>query len=191
MNLTLTHWAQLLLPGLLSALFGLIGVVTGGWITSRNQSGERKHRRYQDQLGFYAKLFAIRSVIRAKSELRVRLHSIADRAWREKIEHADEIPQFEEFEKLLEYSNTQMRQELVPLYRQMLDEWTGNMALAEPSTQQHFAALVDYVEIWNRFLDKSLPAEVMNEIGHEEAQLYPLYKDIETNVERLRGELVK
>jgi hypothetical protein len=48
---------------------------------------------------------------------------------------------------------------------------------------------VDYVEIWNRFLEKSLPAAVIRELGHEEKKLYPLYADIELQVARLQEEL--
>jgi len=94
-----------------------------------------------------------------------------------------------EYDRLQEYSEQQLREELVPLYRKMLEHWTANMDKAEPSTQHHFAALVDYVEIWNRFLEKSLPAAVIRELGHEEKKLYPLYADIELQVARLQEEL--
>jgi hypothetical protein len=50
---------------------------------------------------------------------------------------------------------------------------------------------VDFVEIWDRFLKKSLPAAVIRQITHEEKKLYSLYEDIEKQVERLRKELLK
>ena len=68
-----THWAQLLIP----PASGLLGTFIGGWIANRSQSKERKHRRYREQLGFYAKLLSIRQVIRAKSEFRERLGAAA------------------------------------------------------------------------------------------------------------------
>jgi hypothetical protein len=191
-----THWAPLLIPGLLSAIFGLIGVALGGWIAIHNQSKERRHRRYEEQLRFYAELFSIRRVIRAKSELRVKLHAMAHSGWRDQVSRAGGnkalLDQADpEYQKLFDYSDTQLREEIIPLYRKMLDYWTANKAQAEPSTQQHFATFVDYVEIWNRFLQKSLPASVIEQIGHEEKKLYPLYEDIEKNVERLRKQLLK
>jgi hypothetical protein len=73
----------------------------------------------------------------------------------------------------------------------MLEHWTAHMAQAEPSTQQHFATLVDFVEIMDRFLKKSLPLAVLRQLPHEESKLNPLYDDIETQVERLRRELLK
>jgi len=81
----LTHWAPLLVPGLLTAVFGLLGVAVGGWITNRNQNIERKHRRMAEQLRFYAELLSIRKVILAKSELRNRLSIIAHNAWKEEL----------------------------------------------------------------------------------------------------------
>lgn len=191
-----TNWAPLLLPGLISAICGLVGVALGGWIATHNQSEERKQRRYGDQLHFYAELFSIRCVIRAKSELRLRLHTLAHKGWQEGIDTFGRNSVLSEgvdavYQKLFDYSDTQLREELVPLYRRMLDYWTANMAQAEPSTQKHFTAFVDYVEIWNRFLQKSLPTSVIQEIGHEEKKLYPLYEDIEHHLERLRCLVLK
>lgn len=197
-----SHWAPLLLPGLLSAIFGLIGVFTGGWIANRNQARERRHRRYEEQLRFYAELLSIRKVILAKSELRLRLGNIAHKAWQAEIGQASEqgpsplrddlyTRRSDEYDKLADYGDNQLRDELIPLYRKMVDYWTANMAQAEPSTQQHFQTLVDFVEIWNRFLKQSLPAAVIREINHEEKKLYPLYADIEKHLERLRKELLR
>jgi hypothetical protein len=196
------HWGPLLMPGFLSAIFGLLGVVIGGLIATRNQFKERRHRRYEEQLRFYAELLSIRMVIRAKSELRLRLSNLAHKAWQEEIRPAsDQGPtplrdelyarRSEEYDELADYSDNQLRVELIPLYHKMLDHWTANMAQAEPSTQQHFATFVDFVEIWDRFLKKSLPAAVIRQITHEEKKLYPLYEDIEKQVERLRKELLK
>jgi hypothetical protein len=192
------NWAQLLIP----ALSGLAGTFLGGWIANSNQRKERKHRRHEEQLRFYAELMSIRMVIRAKSELRLRLSNIAHKAWHEEIGLASEqgptplrdelySRRSEEYDKLADYSDNQLRDELIPLYHKMLDYWTANMAHAEPSTQQHFATFVDFVEIWDRFLKKSLPAAVIRQITHEEKKLYSLYEDIEKQVERLRKELLK
>jgi hypothetical protein len=197
-----THWGPLLVPGLLSAVFGLLGVVVGGWIATRNQGKERRHRRYEEQLRFYAELLSVRMVIRAKSELRLRLSNMAHAAWQEEIRPASEqgptqlrdelyARRSEDYDKLADYSDNQLRDELIPLYHKMLDYWTANMAQAEPSTQQHFSTFVDFVEIWDRFLKKTLPAAVIRQIAHEEKKLYPLYEDIEKQVERLRKELLK
>src|SRR6266581_86712 len=118
------HWAPLLVPGLLSAIFGLIGVVIGGWIANRNQSKERKHRRNEGQLRFYAELLSIRKVIFAKSELRLHLSNIAHKAWQEDIGQTSErersplrdelyARRSDEYDKLSDYSDNQLRDELI------------------------------------------------------------------------------
>lgn len=178
------HWAPLLLPGFVSAVFGLVGVIVGGWITNRNQAIERRNRRYTEQLRFYAELLSIRKVIRAKSLLREEFRGFAHKA-------KDEIGD-DEFERFIKYSDDELRDELIPLYRKMLDHLVANMALAEPSTQQHFDKLVQYVEEWNRFLKGSLPAAIARQIStDQEKKLYPLYEDLQQQVDRLRQELVK
>src|SRR5882757_7329794 len=117
------HWLPLLLPGLLSAIFGLIGVAVGGWITNHNQSKERRHRRCEEQLRFYAELLSIRMVIRAKSELRLRLSNLAHAAWQDELRPASEqgatllrdelyARRSEEYDKLADYSDNQLRDEL-------------------------------------------------------------------------------
>jgi hypothetical protein len=192
-----THWAQLLVP----ALFGLTGTLVGGWITAHNQTKDRLNRRYAEQLLFYAEMLSIRKTILAKSEIRLRLHNIMHKVLQEEAQlvRLEEItPQFEkkqarlsdEYDKLIDYSDNQLRNELIPLYRKMVDVWVANMGQAKESTQEHFAALVEYVEIWNRFLDQSLPNTVVRRLEHEEPKLYPLYKDIEEQVVRLRKEIV-
>jgi hypothetical protein len=183
------------------ALSGLAGTFLGGWIATRNQGKERRHRRYEEQLRFYAELLSIRKVILAKHELRLRLHHMTHESFKEEIGLASEqgptplrdhlyTRRGEEYDKLTDYDDNQYRQEVIPLYRKMLEHWTAHMAQAEPSTQQHFATLVDFVEIMDRFLKKSLPLAVLRQLTHEESKLHSLYDDIETQVERLRKKLL-
>jgi hypothetical protein len=190
------------MPGLLTAIIGLIGVAIGGWIANRNQKNERRHRRNAEQLRFYAELLSIRKMILAKSELRLRLHNASHKSWKEEIRPAIEqgptplvhelyARREGEFDKLSEYEDNQLRNEIIPLYRKMVDVWVANMGQAEESTQKHFAALVDFVEIWNRYLNNSLPQAVVRELTHQESSLYPLYDDIEKQVMRLKQELLK
>lgn len=73
----------------------------------------------------------------------------------------------------------------------MLGHFTQYMWLAEPSTLGHFAALVKFVGLWNRFLATSLPHEMLAKIDHGEKELEPLYQDLATQAERLRQELKK
>jgi hypothetical protein len=137
---------------LIPAGSGLLGVLIGGWLTALNQKQERREAHFKSQLSeFYSPLLGIRSQIKAKSELRLKLSSVAGAAWPAKFAGI----------------------------------FTDGMWLAEPSTIRHYAALVEFVEIWNRFLDQSLPREVLQQIEHKEETLQPLYADLEHNLSTL------
>jgi hypothetical protein len=191
-------WAQILIP----ALAALAGVLIGGLITSHNQKKERQHRRMREQLeGFYSVLLAMRLQIRAKSELREQLRTIAREVWPKELESGsygdpqlkDKIfnAKWPQYEKIFEYDEQQLEHEIVPLYREMLSHMTKCMGLAEPSTIQHYGTFVEYVEIWNRAFKQSLPREVRARLQHEERKLYPFYEDLEAQAQRLRDRLKK
>ncbi len=71
----------------------------------------------------------------------------------------------------------------------MLAIFTDSGWLAEPSTMGFYATFVEFVEIWNRFLDQSLPREVLQQIEHKEGTLQPLYADLEHHLTRLSKRL--
>lgn len=71
----------------------------------------------------------------------------------------------------------------------MLDHYTSHMWLAEKSTLQHHYALTEFVEIWNRHLDESIPYEVINSLDHKEAMLNPFYEDLQNNFDLLSAQL--
>jgi hypothetical protein len=188
---------QLVIP----AAAGLLGVLAGGWMTGRHQKRERQQAYVRERLsGFYAPLLSLRSQIRLKSELRLKLSGMANAAWQKRLESVRHDPQAliaterargPQFDQLFEYSDKQLIDELVPLYREMLGYFQSHRWLAEPSTLAHLDALVEYVEMWNRFLAGTLPHEVLELVDHHEKKLYPLYADLETQEQKLRAELRK
>jgi len=195
----MSHWGwhELIQSGI-SAGAGLLGVAIGGWMTSRHQKKERQNARYREQLlEFYAPLRGIRTEIRAKSELRVKLQAIAGSEWTEKfgrvtdptIKAEIDRSDWPKFEAIINFSNEQLRLELVPMYRRMLKHFRSHMGLAELSTIQHFPALVEFVELWNRHLESPLPAEVAVAVDHSEANLKALYDDIDRHFEDLARRL--
>jgi hypothetical protein len=200
-NLTLNPSPLLWVQTATATLAALAGVLIGGWITSRNQKKERQHRRMREQLeGFYSVLLALRMQIRAKSHLRERLRTIANDAWQEELKPAGDDPQakariedirWPQYEKIFEYDERQLHEEILPLYGKMLDHMTTHMGLAERSTLSHYEVLVEFLEIWNRGLQKTLPPKLISRIGHEEANLHPFYEELETQTERLRAQLKK
>lgn len=177
----------------ISAGSGLLGVLIGGLVTAHNQRAERRSARIREQLrDFYSPLLGIREEIRAKSELRIKLHSAANVAYQKQVEiHERSVPEDvkAKFDKVVDYSNQQLENDLVPQYRKMLDLYLRNKWLAEKSTRGFNTELVEFVEIWNRYYAESLPYEVLCEIEHTEAKLRPFYADLQENFERLSKEL--
>jgi hypothetical protein len=192
-----TGWQQLIQSGI-TAGAGLLGVLVGGWLTGKHQRQDRRNaRRSQQCMEFYAPLRAMWAEIRAKTQVRLKVHEAAHTLWPEKFQGVvDPVLKMEidnqegpKYEKIFDYSDEQLKKEIVPLYRKMLEHFSSHMGLAEPSTLEHYPAFVEYVEIWNRFLRDSLPSGVANKLDHKETTLYPLYEDIQNNFNKLRAEL--
>lgn len=178
----------------ITGMAGLLGVATGGLITALNQKRERKNALMREQLrSLYAPLIAILLEIRSKSEVRVKLSSAARDSWvslfegvqsptiKQRIDDTEKPA----YIKLFDYNNKQLTGQIVPLYRKMLEVLSNQIGLAEPSTLNHFPALVEFVEIWNRFLDGSLPENVLDKIEHKEETLTAFYDDLKTQSKRL------
>jgi hypothetical protein len=190
-------FSQIIIP----AAAALLGVLVGGLITFNAQRMQRRHDHAKRQLEcFYGPLIAMRRQILSKSELRVKLHAQTNAAWQKRIESAQGDPltlkrvedaRGPQFDKVFNYSEEQFTTEIIPLYQKMLEFFTQHMWLAEPSTIDHFSALVEFIEIWNRYLAKTIPHEVVETIGHSEKSLYPFYEDLEAHTKRLRKELRK
>jgi hypothetical protein len=184
----------------LSGLIGFIGIIVGAWLTGWRERAARRSQFVKQQLEeFYSPLVGLRLRIRAKSELREKIHAIASDVGSARYQGitdprvSQEITQKNdaEFGAVLNYSETQLREELLPDYRRMLDLFTEKMWLAEKSTRLHYPKLVEFVEIWNRGLDKTLAREVIDKLEHSEGSLRPLYEDLEFHLECLRTQLSK
>lgn len=182
-------WGEFIKGGV-PAVWGLLGLGVGSWLTSRHQRIERRNARMKEQLmEFYAPLRGMRAQIKAKSELRTKVHVAGEDLWAKQFEGIDDpemkkeidSANWEKYEKTLDYSNKQMEAEIIPLYRKMLEHFSTHMGLAEESTLEHYGTFVEFVEIWNRWMEKSLPPEVANRLNHSEKKVYPLYDDIEMN----------
>jgi hypothetical protein len=185
---------------LITALAGLGGVGVGAWMTGRNQKKERKNARIKEQLqDFYSPLLALRAEIKAKSEFRLKVRNAAGSAWTEKFggqrtpERLQDISERDgpDYDRIIDYDNKQLEKELIPQYRKMIDCFSTHLWLANPSTLSHYGALVEYVEVWNRYLANAIPGEVVRAIGIEEKMLYPLYEDLQHNFDALNAELRK
>jgi hypothetical protein len=182
------------------AFAGLTGVIVGAWLTGRRERSQRQLAFIEKQLkDFYSPMLGLRNEIRMRSELRVQIHDAADMVWRDLCEHARQVgvdalrdissTRGLEFDKLIEYDNKQLQEELLPAYRQMVKLFRENLWLADPDTREYSKYLTEYVELWDRWLAKSIPKEVIERIGHSEASLKPFYDHLQQRHDDLRTKI--
>jgi hypothetical protein len=143
---------------------------------------------------FYSPMVGCLRKIKAKSNLRYEISQISDIAWREICEarpqpFLDHEKYFEPFHKTIEYDNKQLQDEIIPLYDQMLTIFTQKYWLAYPSTRQWYPQLTTFVELWNRWLNHSIPVEVIKKMDHSEVNLQPFYDDLEKQLNELHKKL--
>lgn len=183
------------------ALSGLTGVMIGAWLTRRQQKEQRKLDFVEKQLRcFYSPLLGIRNEIRMLSELRLKISESADRQWRKICEEAREaggadcVAQVTNerkavFMKAIEYDNKQLTESLLPAYHRMVATFRENYYLGENETREHFGSLLEFVDIWDRWLDRSIPHEVTKDLNHGEKGLQSFYADLEKTHNELSAKL--
>ena len=176
---------KFIIPPLATLLAGYIGVRYG----LKKIKIEKRLEFIEKQLKeFYSPILGRRKYIRAKSEFRLKVERISGRQWKENAQKGIQ-QSAESVSGEIEYNNKQLEEEFLPLYREMLTIFRDNYWLAEPETRQFYNELVEYVEGWNRWKAKGVTAETMQEIGHSEEKLKPLYDELEKRVDILRFEL--
>ena len=76
-------------------------------------------------------------------------------------------------------------------YKRMLEILREKFWLAEDLTRERFQILVQYVEIYERALNRAISVEVIGWLNVREAELEPLYTDLEQTSRNLRSKLTK
>jgi hypothetical protein len=184
----ITRWAiSIAVP----AISGFVGILIGAWISSKQQKQQRKLTFIEDQLKyFYSPLLGLRNEIIILRERQYDINRNTDENWRKMCKDAREIggidnlktvvdERREEYMSTLKYNNRQITEILLPSYRHMVSIFREYYYLADPHTRKHFGTLLGYVDIWDRWLSKSIPPEVIKDIGHSEKILDPFYDEIE------------
>ena len=162
---------------------GLLGVAIGASATLSGKKRSRKNKRIKQQLEeFYSPLLGIHKEIRAKSEVRKKLHFLAGATWPEEVKvHNRNVPKEIEskYDALVQFSDDQLKQEIVPRYVAMVELYMQKRWLAEDSTLKFDYILVEFVEIWKRFLQNTIPRSVLLSLDHSETKLTPFYDDLQ------------
>jgi hypothetical protein len=59
------------------------------------------------------------------------------------------------------------------LYRQLAQLFRESLWLAESETPAHYQKLIEFIDIWDRWIAKSIPAEVLKSLGYSEKVASP------------------
>ncbi|HEX7079721.1 MAG TPA: hypothetical protein VF329_01745 [Gammaproteobacteria bacterium] len=175
------QWIVTVIVPVLSALSG---VAIGAWLASRRERNQHKLAFLEKQLSrFYSPMLGLRNEIKTHSELRLRIQNEANQAWRALCAENEQLDiekrqqmtkeRSPEFTRIIEYDNTKLHEDLLPAYRRMVDLFRDQYWLAEVETRSFYAPLLEFVEIWNRWIDEALPREVLQRLQHSEEHLVP------------------
>lgn len=183
---------------LLQFFSGLVGGLVVYVFGIRKASVELRNAFIQQQLSeFYSPIAGYRKRIRAKSEVREKVSSVANEAWKETCARDSEARQpmlnhdelYAPYGKIIEYDNNQLREELIPLYRKMLDVFTEKYWLADEDTRAYYQGFLEFIENWERYLSEALPGDVIRKLGHSENTVLPFYEHVEQKLSALQLEI--
>jgi len=183
--------SKIVLPSLFTLLAGSFGYRYGLRLMKNQKKLEFIERQLRE---FYSPMLGCLKSIRAKSELRYEISKVSSPAWRKICDahpkpFLDHEKYFEPFKKSIMYDNKQLREELIPLYDKMLSIFSENYYLTESVTKTWHSELTRFVELWHRWLNESIPVEVIKELDHTEERLKPFYEDLETQILKLQKKL--
>jgi hypothetical protein len=184
---------------IISAVSGLGGIFLWAWLSNRNEQRRQRRDFIEKQVReLYAPLLDIRQQVRALSELRVR--TLAEGVWQELCHEGRErggpealrrlsAERSTVFEAIVHDKNDQWKKEVLPCYKAMLQIFQEKMWLAEETTRERFQKLSVYVELWERGLNRTIPVEAVAWLNVREADLVPLYEELEQTFRNLRAKL--
>lgn len=187
MEALLLQFVSALVGGLVVYVFGV-----------RKLSIEARNSFIEKQMSeFYSPIAGYRKRIRARSKVREKVSAAASEAWSDLCQSYTDANQpmhnheelFAPYKKIIEYDNKQFRDELIPLYRKMLDVFTDKYWLADQDTRGFYQNFLEFVEIWERYLAESMPDDVLVKLGHTEQTVHPFYEHIETRLSELQAKM--
>jgi hypothetical protein len=150
--------SSVLIP-LITAAAGLIGVIAGSWLTDRREREKQRRDYITRQLSeFYGPLVSLRVETLIYPELRKKMNSAAERFDEEKTSGTpptgNALP---EFMWIVNDDLDILKNDLIPIYRRMVDIFRNHMSVAEPETRMYFPHLVKYVQMWEKVLELLWP----------------------------------
>jgi hypothetical protein len=93
------------------------------------------------------------------------------------------------FQKRIEYANKQHQDEILPLYRRMLEHFTNNYWLAERETRIFYQDFLEFVEIWDMAEKDVLAFELRERIRPDMLRVTAFFDHLEEMISRLQRQL--
>ncbi len=165
-------------------IIAVAGVVFGEYrarAARRQGATDRIHQRNRSQLDeFYAPVLGRLDRIRAIGAARVNFGSA--------IRDASLRPPREDTETAVAYNNRVLREQLLPLYREIAALFAEKRGLIEPSTAAVQPALVAFLDLWDRDAEARISFETLVELENRGIARDPqeaLHADVSQHVARL------
>jgi hypothetical protein len=175
------------------------GVFLWAWLSSCHEQRRQRRAFIEKQVQeLYSPLLNILRQVRALCE--VRRQTAAQGLWDELCHEASERGDREALQRpnaerstvlriVARDKDDQWKRELLPCYKAMLQIFQEKIWLAEETTRERFQTLNVYVELWERGLNRAIPAEAIAWLNVREADLVPLYEDLEQTFRNLRSKV--
>ena len=187
METLLLQFFSALVGGLIVYVFGI-----------RKLSIEVRNNFIQRQMSeLYSPIAGYSKRIGAKCEVRGKVSNAANEAWKELCAPYSDAKQpmlnheerYAPFGKIIDYDNKQLRDELMPLYRKILDLFTEKYWLADEETRAYYQDFLEFVEIWERYLAEAMPIEVLRKLEHSEEKVLLFYEHVEQKLSALQNDI--
>lgn len=182
---TLPDWLSQFVPWVFTAIAGVYGFIKD---RQARAASERSHRRVflREQLDeFYAPALGKAEEIMALSKARVAYSEAMSEVFATGVPE-DARGSVDDF---IDHDNEQLRERILPLYREIGDLFRDKRAFIEPSTMEHQEALVTFLDVWDRYLTREMNFEVAKVLREQQRPLRPLFEDLAAHVDRIRTEL--
>lgn len=187
-------------PGAVLTLVGaivgpVVGILIGHRLATSQARDQRKRDRVSHQIDeLYSPLLGLLERALSLAALRTKIGTSADRAWRTLVEQGALTPETEaltscSYDRIIAYNNSELRDEILPLYQEMLTIFTRRYGLAEPSTRVHFPTLIGFSGLWRRQMTDPLPSAVLRQLPNPGPDLDMFHTDLVTTLDSLRASI--
>lgn len=148
---------------------------------------------------FYSPMVSLVTDINSKIKLTNKISKISDEEWSKifkglgprEYEILRKDNNIVKFSKIFDYHKEEFLREIFPSYKKMLEIFREKFWLALPETRKWYNDFSDFIGIWDRHLEKSLPLELGLRIGHAGKELVPFFENLSKTLDFLLGKLEK